>query len=59
MSFPRSGYFEATQPVARDQPGAATASPVEGTIRSVFVISEVALTCVLLVGAGLLARLVF
>jgi putative ABC transport system permease protein len=41
---------------AREQPGAATPSPVEGTLRSLLVVSEVALTCLLLVGAGLLAR---
>src|SRR5262249_157859 len=40
----------------REQPGAATASPVERRIRWWLVVSQVALTCLLLVGAGLLAR---
>jgi predicted permease len=40
----------------RQQPGSVPVSPVEETTNSVLVIAEVALTCVLLVCAGLLAR---
>ncbi len=56
MALPSLRISRQRDGFVREQPGATTAAPLEGSMRSILVISEVALTCVLLVGAGLLAR---